>query len=609
MRTCTNTRWLMVLLLLAVVCVPANAAINIVNNGWQNPPTIVIFPAGNPPPGVPIGDEEAYARPSISISGGDLKGTYSSSTKCMKITSVGHISISGKTTIYEPDNTTPDLHDHEMGHDKLNRFEFDRNAVKKLKAAMKGFEDMEFCAPTSRAAMAKASAEKNRRFAKAKLALYKQMQILGDLYDSKEYTDHNENASPTPDEAVEDIKNRVTTKRNQKRSARAGSNDKPAAPPAIPPNPAIICSDPAAFKRGQEGAILWDPPQPINPQDIQDALRDILKVMISKMAPVGKKEDHSQHFSDATAIFHNINDANDIYMESAIFQVTLEASDKPGFSHMLHGVLDVWVADINNTVGSAWLTEMEIAAIEDRPCGFWAYFNEPLLDENDQMIADDATVACEIYFAPVDLDPNPGSIQENFDSYPDTVSLQAEWMAINGDVELTTDTAQGAGAMQFNYDTTIGPAEVSHLYPVAQDWLAPGMTHLELWLNTDPNEPDVLENLTVMIYHGSTMHPVDILGGPEDYHVEISDEGYAAVSIPLDALISQGVMLNDIQGIGISIEPDPIEGGALSSFMIDEIRLAEKPADPIPSADLDGDFKVMLPDFIIFAEQWLSGVY
>ena len=607
MRTCTSTVWLTALALLAVLCCSANAEINIVNNGWQNPPTIETFPAGSPPPGVPIGNDEAYAKPKVTITGGQLKGTYSSKTGCLTITSVGDISISGGTTIYEPDNVTPDLHDHEMGHDKLNRFEFDRNAVKKLKAAMEGFEDMEFCAATSNAAMAKASAEKKRRFAKAKKALYQQMQVLGDLYDSKEYTDHNENASPTPDEAVEDIKNRVSGKKNEKKPAKAGSNEKPAAPPAIPPDPMKICSDPAAFKRGQEGAILWDPFPPVNPQNLGDALRNILKVIITEMAPVGKMEDHSQHFSDATAIFCNISDPNEIYMESAIFEITLEDSDKPGFSQMLHGVLDVWVADVNNVVGSAWLTEMEMAAVEGQTCGFWVYFNDPLLDENGQMITDDATVPCEIYFAPVDLDPVPGAIQDNFDSYSDTTALQAEWLAINGSLELTTNTAQGAGAMLFNYDTTGGPDEVSHMYPVPQDWLAPGMTHLELWLSTDPNEANVLENLTVMVNAGGTIYPVELLGGPDDFHAEISDEGYAAVSIPLDTLTSAGAMLNNVQGIGISIEPDPVEGGAVSSFMIDEIRLAEKPVDPIPDADLDEDFKVMLSDFAIFAEQWLDG--
>jgi hypothetical protein len=270
--------------LLLAFCSPANAAINIVNNGWQNPPNSVTFPIGSPPPGINVDKDGAFCEPHVSITGGKLKGTYSSKTGCLTVTSVGDISISGSSTLYESTPIDPDLHDHEMGHDKLNRFEFDRNAVKKLKAAMKGFEDMKFCASTSRAAMAKASAEKRRRFAKAKKALYKQMQVLADLYDSKEYTDHNQNASPTPDEAVDDIKDRVTNKRAKKKTARAGTDGKPPAAPPLPLDPAKICSDPAAYKRGQEGAIMWDPGPVLNPQDLADLLRGLLKITITDIA-------------------------------------------------------------------------------------------------------------------------------------------------------------------------------------------------------------------------------------------------------------------------------------------------------------------------------------
>jgi hypothetical protein len=316
-------------------------------------------------------------------------------------------------------------------------------------------------------------------------------------------------------------------------------------------------------------------------------------------------DDYRQHFSDATATFVNINDPNEVYFNSGILEITLEPSNNPSYTYMLHGVWDIWLEDLNGLPASDWLTEIQAAVTEDKICGFWVYFDDPLLDADGQMIADDASVPCEIVFGPIDPEPIPGVIQNDFDDYPDTATLQTEWPATNAIVELTDDTAQGAGAMAVEYDTTTGPAEIEHVYPAPQDWLAPGMTHLELWLKTDPNEPDILENLSVSVITGGGAPIIDVLADP-DVHTEIGDESYAAISIPLDTLTLHGATLGDVTGIRLMLAPD--QGvGAVSSFSVDDIRLAEKPVDWIPTADLDEDFKVTLSDFAIFAEQWLDG--
>lgn len=601
MRTCKNLVWLTVLASLAVVCTPANA-VNVVNGGYTEPPPIVTYPAGNPPtPPVPDDIEEgAYAFTQIGIVGGRISGKYENG--CLRITGMTDITVTGQTTLYEPNDITPDLHEHEVGHHKLSKYEFNRMAVKKLKAALKDFENINFCAPTAKAALALANAEKQRRVIRARDAIYEQMEELNIMYDDEKYTDHNENEDMTPDEAVEKVKEDVDKKRKQKNSPRAGAKAKPApVPPPQPSGPPVV-SDMAAYKRGQEGAILWDPGPGINPWP-DDVLHNFLKVLISRLVHIGKMDDHKDHFSDATATFVNIADSNEVYFNSGILEITLEPSNNPSYTYMLHGVWDIWLEDLNGLPASEWLTEIQAAVTEDKICGFWVYFDDPLLDADGQMIADDASVPCEIVFGPIDPEPIPGVIQNDFDDYPDTATLQTEWMAMNAVVELTDDTAQGAGAMLFEYDTTGGPAEVTHMYPATQDWLVPGMTNLELWLNTDPNEPDVLENLTVLVFTGAGAFGVDVLGDPQ-VHAEIAEDGYAAVSIPFDALSSAN--LSDVQGVGLMLLPDQ-SVGAISSFMIDEIRLAEKPADWIPSADLDEDFKVTLSDFAILAAQWLDG--
>jgi hypothetical protein len=592
----------MVFASLAVIFTPAVEAVNVVNGGYTEPPPIVTYPAGNPPtPPVPDDIEEgAYAFTQIGIVGGRISGKYENG--CLRITGMTDITVTGQTTLYEPNDITPDLHDHEVGHHKLSKYEFNRMAVKKLKAALKDFENINFCAPTAKAALALANAEKQRRVIRARDAIYEQMEELNIMYDDEKYTDGNDNEDMTPDEAVEKVKVDIEKKRKQKKTKRAGDKAKPAPlPPPVPSGPPIV-SDMAAYKRGQEGAILWDPGPGINPWP-GDVLHNLIKVIISNLVHIGKMDDYRQHFSDATATFVNINDPNEVYFNSGILEITLEPSNNPSYTYMLHGVWDIWLEDLNGLPASDWLTEIQAAVTEDKICGFWVYFDDPLLDADGQMIADDASVPCEIVFGPIDPEPIPGVIQENFDAYPDTATLQAEWPATNAIVELTDDTAQGAGAMLFEYDTTGGPAEATHMYPATQDWLAPGMTNLELWLNTDPNEPDVLENLTVLVFTGAGAFGVDVLGDPQ-VHAEITDDGYAAVSIPFDALSSAN--LNDVQGVGLMLLPDQAVG-AVSSFMIDEIRLAEKPADWIPTADLDEDFKVTMSDFAIFAEQWLDG--
>jgi hypothetical protein len=580
----------------------------IVNNGWGSP-TTTYFDPGSPPPGIPVDDDGAYAQPRVSITGGLISGTYGKDG-CLRIDSMDDISISGYTRIYESNPPDDDLHNHELGHDKLNRFEFERNAEKKLKDAMKGFEKMKFCAANSKAALNKAKAERNRRFAQAKLALYKQMQTLGDLYDSKDYTDHNESTTMTADEAVEKIKERVSKVEKKKDGLQAGSQQKPPAAPAIPVNPMLLCSDPGAFRRFQEaqaGAIMFDPigGMPVNPQNLADALRGALKVTTTSLVPVGKRDDYRQYFSDGVMTFCHLADANEIFMQAGVYQVTLEPSDRPGWSQMLHGVLDVWTAGVDNTIGSLWLETMVQTADQDRTSGFWMYFNEPLFDADGVFIADDAIVPCEVFFAPIDV--LPGITQEDFEDYADTGQLMSQWMPVNAMLELTDQTAQGLGAMQFMYDTTGLNlfAEAQHQYMVPQDWIMSGRQYLQLWLQTDPNEPDVLENLYVKVFAAGIEQTVPVTDSPFDVHVEMAEDGYAAVSIPLTAF---GMPLNAVERLSIGIEKDPLTGGAVSSFLIDEIHLADKPAEAPPSADLDEDFKVTLSDVAILASQWLAGI-
>lgn len=615
MRTCKNLVWLMVLVSLAVVSTPANAAVSVVNNGFQSSPTIVTFPPPPPPPtlppGITLGKEKALAVAWVAVKGGLVKTSYKNG--CLTIKSMGSVKVEGKTTIYQPTDATTHLKDHELGHDKLNRFEFERNAVKKVKAKMKGFDKKKFCASTKKAAWAKLRAERKKRFEEAEQAILDQMDALNEAFDSEEYTDHGQNTSPTADSAVASIKARADEIIKKKKAAKAGTAGIPVGPPPVPLDPLLICSDPNAFiqfRKAQAGAIRWNPPKGIwvAPKVNFDALFGMLKVFLKNLTPVGKMDDHKDHFSDSTAVFFNAFDSNEIYMKAGIYQITLEESNDPEYAFMLHGVLDVWGATINNAIGSDWLTVMETAATEDQTCGFWAYFDEPLLDEDGQFIGDDTLVNAKIFFAPVE--PEPDTVQNNFDDYANTAELQTEWMPLSATVELTDDTLEGAGAMRVDYNTTIGPAEVFHMFPVPQNWETSDKTHLELWLNTDPNEPDVVGNLTVKINTGGMEYSIKVEINDEPFegvHTEIAEDGYAAVSIPLQLLSNLGVILNDIHGITLSIEEDPIDGGAISSFFVDEIRLADAPLEPIPTADLDEDFKVTLSDFAILATQWLDG--
>ncbi len=600
-----------VLISLSASFIVAEVTIN--NKGFAKKPTVVEFPGGpppSPPAGIDLGKHDAIAVAWVAVSGGAFKGYMKDG--CFNISSMDPVNVEGNTTIYQPDNADQKLKDHEEGHDDLNRFEYDRNAVKKLTAIMDGFDKMKFCDADPQKALKAAEAERDKRFRAAEQAIINQMNVLGKVYDSNEYTAHNHN-DMDPGDAVEDIKKHVKELEAKKDTPASGAVGRAVPAPKFPVNPLFQCSDPVAFIRFRnnwKGAIMWEPPEgmQVNPLP-SDNLFGRLLIIIDKLLPLGKKDkekDPKDDFSDAMVVFADVADSNEVYMEAGIFQITLAESDRPEYAYMLHGVLDVLPKTINNAVGSDWLGVMETAALNGQTCGFWVYFDEPLMDEDGQFIDDNAMVPAEMIFAPVEAEP--GTVSNNFDEYPDTAALMAEWMPASAAVELTDDTLQGPGAMLVNYDTLGAPmAEVSHVFPIPQDWLAAGKTHLELWMNTDPNAPDVLGNLTVSITAGA-MYPIKLVDGPFDVHVEMGDDGYAAVSIPLEILYSQGAALHDVSAISLTIEEDPLDGGAVSSFLVDEIRLADAPLEPIPEADLDDDFKVTITDFAIFAEQWLEGV-
>src|SRR3972149_5474439 len=101
---------------------------------WGDP-NITQFPAASPPND--LGDDgDADATPWVGYSHNGLSGTWDSNTNTLTVTGVNDVNIYGRTDIRESNEVDPNLHEHELGHDRLNRYEYERRARTKIEQAL-----------------------------------------------------------------------------------------------------------------------------------------------------------------------------------------------------------------------------------------------------------------------------------------------------------------------------------------------------------------------------------------------------------------------------------------------------------------------------------------
>ncbi|MHC4396914.1 MAG: hypothetical protein ACYS1A_14800 [Planctomycetota bacterium] len=563
------------------------------------------FPAGSPPTNPPLGDggAGADARPALGWSGGAVTPEPPPKPGTFKVGQVGDITINGHTEIREPNNCDPNLHDHEMGHDALNKYEYDKNAKKKVEAALEGYEDMEFegegATPAIRDAnaLAKARDERDRRINAGLAALAQQMDEINAKYDK--LTGHGSNDDPNSAEGV------AGTIAEVEKAQQAGTM---AADANSDANSTGKCTIPVGFDDQNlifsgPGLITYtgDPCDPLNGQG---------EINIGGIIPIGLQENRTILLSDTHI---NITDpcSGETLLDAFIFEIAYMESTRPGYAGMIQGYLDVppaWAGGTNNIIGSPFLESIQAACDSNEPTTFWFFANEPLFDERGLcIIPPESTVSGEVVLG-VAIAANQMTV-EDFESYATPPELQSKWIIndpLTTAVDLVTDYVKsGEKAMSIMYNTSLPPfsAEVSCEFIPSQDWLITEMQALELWVNDDQVSNVLGQMYVILESFGGGYYKHEISSGVDTTAIGIGpgeSENWLNINIDLQEFASHGVALSEITNLTIGFGP----GGGVGMAIVDDITLHKNRRFADLAGDLNLDDVVDFWDFAALAGDW-----
>ncbi|MHB9071755.1 MAG: hypothetical protein ACYC54_15455 [Sedimentisphaerales bacterium] len=596
---------LLIVAIVSIFCfsIELRAEIAVTSSGWRSP-EVEKFPPESPPPN--LKDADADATPSVSINGKITKGTYTKKDGKFKPTKVV-VDVNGVTKIREPNNCDPNLHGHEMGHDQLNEGEFEKNAVKKVEDALKGFDEMEFTGDGNtpgerfKSAQAKANAELKRRLDAAWAAIVQQMDVVNDKFDK--ITDHGANEDPNTAKGVEEA---------QKEKANAANSGDTNVVPRTDSN--------SPSGTGMGGAST-DPngklqiPMPIPLSDSNNPLDPINgrgQAKIDKMIVIGTQNNNTLHLSDTNINIIDSMDPSVNLMEAFIFNICYRPSNRQGFAGMIQGYLDIppsiYGGGVNNTIGSPWLNKMQTSADQGEYMCFWFYSLNEMFDENGNWLLGPAMAQGQLVLG---IGKEIFDEIDRFEQYS-PVSFHTQWQHIgNGITELMPTFGHSSNkSMMLMYDTIAPPmfSAAIHTFMPPANWTSLEHKVLEVHFDLSQSPVHCIDNVYVELQDtvGHTYRSGYFTSAEYD-QIILSDlsTNWESLNIDLRDAAAHGLMLNSIANIKIGVAniAGPPSAGII---FVDDIRIQNTRQLGEQKYDLTGDGIINFSDFAIFAGSWLS---
>lgn len=367
---------LITLILLTVSAAAASAAVVVTPWGPQD---VQPFPPGEPPtdPPLPAG-AVADATPFVEVGGGAFTGQWNQADSTFTVGTVDDVTVGGHTVIRWPSNADSALRAHECGHDSLNHYEYDQNAQRKTRNAMRGFSGSPFKgegateADRQADALAKAQVERDRRLAAARAAILRQMNVINRTYDR--LTDNGR--SPTV---------------NTLQGIAQAIADHYVAPPAglVPRTPDTSKSFCAAYG-GSQGLfdefsshlVVVGPGVVNEAQSPMDPIVGRGTIRIEPFIVIGAQEDGTILLSDTyVQIVDSVT--GDSLLSGYLAEVAYLPANVPGHLGMIQAYLEIpppWAYGIENTIGSPFLASMEAADLAGEMTTAWLYSATPMFD-------------------------------------------------------------------------------------------------------------------------------------------------------------------------------------------------------------------------------------
>ncbi|MBN1508833.1 MAG: hypothetical protein JW955_18435 [Sedimentisphaerales bacterium] len=328
--------------------------------------------------------------------------------------SVGDIILTGYTRIREPEdckNSDPALHAHELGHDKLNKYEYENHAKEKMETAFEGFVGQTFVGegdtPEVRDANAldKAIKERDRRANAGRGAILDQMDKLGEKYDQLTHHGLCDNAN-TPDNetgVAQAIAEREKPPEASSTPATpAGDGQQQSEQPQQPEETGKKDKDYSYTPGKGPGTVRFDEEQQYlifnegEPTPITwsgDPLDPILgrgAVSIDPMIRIGPLDNGSIWLSDTRLRIIDSADPENTLMTAFVFEIAYIPPPRwPGSIGVIQGYLDIppeWAGGINNTIDSPFLSNLQAASTAGEMTTFWFYPDQDLFNQNGQSL-------------------------------------------------------------------------------------------------------------------------------------------------------------------------------------------------------------------------------
>ena len=384
---------------LAVLAPAAFAQVTV--NPW-GPPDVQPFDPAHPPPG--LGGEGADASPTVDWSASGTTSYWDPETNTYTVESLGEITISGHTTIRVPEGAPPELLEHENGHDRLSKHEYDQRAKAKMEDAMRGFVGMKFVGEGSTDAdrmanaRSKAQAEMKKRGDRAKAAIQKQMDVLNGKYDK--LTKHGTSGTTADGEAK--------AKEEQAKAPPAGNA--PSKADDSKEHGRADNQQRSYFDGPSQGLAIIGPGLINSAMHPYDPIIGRGKVLVDSLVLVGLQASGGVLLSDTRL---QIVDAatQDTLLDGFVFQVASIPSTLPGYAGMIQAYLDIppaSVGGIKNTIGSPFLNGMQAASDAGQLTRVWFYAAAPLFDGSGACVIPPGGVPVSTVVGVAEPPPVPG---------------------------------------------------------------------------------------------------------------------------------------------------------------------------------------------------------
>lgn len=578
------------------LCSGSCLAMEISVTSWGEP-NIVYFSWLNPP-----GDLKEY--------GGDATGIYKVDGDYTNLCNqqeglfkAGNLKLklSGHTEIRLALGSSQSLKDHELGHDKLNKFEYEKYAKKKLAYIFQNFEKLRKIPPGKTCEDMRKYIQEEYDYLVEKFlkGIKKQADQLSKWYDAPTMTDHGSAQSPTADEAVEKVKKK--REEADKKREQAGQAPFPGLAPGRQ-QVTFMCqpmdmNDVLIFDQ-QHYAVMVQNGNPA------DTLTGEL-MAIDDIIVLGPDDNGTIRCADTYIEIENPAEPNWPYLLAAVEDIRLRENSFPAGAYAVQGYLKVWM--VENTIGSEFLDYVQAASDANEYLSFWMYFDEQLYDQEGSLLLNEIPFNAEIFIGVAQRAET--SFVDNFESY-DPGNLGTVWTAVGGGF---AEPAPGMGrfdsqAMALEY--MLNSAEmvsVMGMFVPPMDLSDPDRKSFDIWMDPGTDAEILDEFVIILSGPGGMPQAIYESAGFNPYPTSVitsTDNTWVCYSI--DARnFSDAIDMAMIEQVIIEFHnsrPDSLAG----TLYIDDIGVNNAREIKRPEADISGDYEVGLPDLAIMARTWLK---